>query len=87
MALFLSELRPGDAGIVLGYEKGMTAYKGRLLAMGLTRGTRFAVERVAPLGDPVEITIRGFALSLRKHEAASVVVKKEEAPCQTTDIS
>ena len=48
MALFLSELRPGDAGIVLGYEKGMTAYKGRLLAMGLTRGTRFAVERVAP---------------------------------------
>ncbi len=74
----LGELMPGDKGIVLGYKKGLIAYRERLLAMGLTRGTEFTVERVAPLGDPVEITVRGFALSLRKEEAAAVLIKKEE---------
>jgi ferrous iron transport protein A len=47
--------------------------------MGLTRGTEFTVKRVAPLGDPVEISVRGFALSLRKDEAAAVMVEKEGA--------
>jgi ferrous iron transport protein A len=50
------------------------AYKTKLLAMGLTPGTEFTVTRVAPLGDPVEILVRGFQLSLRKDEAATLVV-------------
>ncbi|MEM8829250.1 MAG: ferrous iron transport protein A [Cyanobacteria bacterium P01_G01_bin.19] len=54
------------------------AYKRKLLAMGLTPGTEFTVTRVAPLGDPVEILVRGFKLSLRKDEAAALVV--EELP-------
>lgn len=54
------------------------AYKRKLLAMGLTPGTEFTVTRVAPLGDPVEIKVRGFKLSLRKDEAAALVV--EELP-------
>ena len=45
--------------------------------MGLTKGTEFTVKRVAPMGDPVEINLRGFALSLRKDEADSVLVEKE----------
>lgn len=78
MKTSLGELTPGETGKVVGYSKGMTAYRERLLAMGLTRGTELTVERVAPLGDPVEITVRGFALSLRKDEAATVFVEKEE---------
>jgi ferrous iron transport protein A len=46
--------------------------------MGLIRGTEFVVERVAPLGDPVEITVRGFALSLRKDEASAIMIETEE---------
>ncbi|AFZ43040.1 FeoA family protein [Halothece sp. PCC 7418] len=52
------------------------AYKKKLLAMGLTPGTEFTVTRVAPLGDPVEILVRGFKLSLRKEEAAALVVEE-----------
>ncbi|MDJ0595286.1 MAG: FeoA family protein [Pleurocapsa sp. MO_226.B13] len=52
------------------------AYKRKLLAMGLTPGTEFTVTRVAPLGDPVEILVRGFKLSLRKDEAAALVVEE-----------
>ena len=44
--------------------------------MGLTPGTEFTVTRVAPLGDPVEILVRGFKLSLRKDEAAALVVEE-----------
>lgn len=51
------------------------AYKKKLLAMGLTPGTEFTVTRVAPLGDPVEILVRGFKLSLRKDEAAALIVE------------
>ena len=52
------------------------AYKRKLLAMGLTPGTEFTVTRVAPLGDPVEILVRGFKLSLRKDEAAALVIEQ-----------
>lgn len=51
------------------------AYKSKLLAMGLTPGTEFTVLRVAPFGDPVEILVRGFKLSLRKDEAAALIVE------------
>lgn len=51
------------------------AYKKKLLAMGLTPGTEFTVTRVAPLGDPIEILVRGFKLSLRKDEAEALVVE------------
>ncbi len=78
MKTSLRDLHIGDKGKIVGYAKGMTAYRERLLAMGLTRGTEFTIKRVAPLGDPVEITVRGFALSLRREEAAAVMVEKEE---------
>lgn len=48
--------------------------KKRLLDMGLTKGTQIYVRKVAPLGDPMEITIRGYELSIRKEEAAQVYV-------------
>ena len=54
---------------------GDGAVKRRLMDMGLTRGTEVAARKVAPLGDPIEVTVRGFELSLRKDEAAQVMVE------------
>lgn len=59
---------------VIGYEPTARDYKRKLLAMGLTPGTQLRVTRHAPLGDPTEITVRGFQLSLRKAEADALIV-------------
>ena len=79
---YLREMPVGTVGKVLGYEKTMGGYKGKLLSMGLTPKTQFSVIRVAPLGDPVEIAVRGFNLSLRKQEADALIVEvvKHENP-------
>lgn len=65
----LKDLKTGDKAIITGIKAGEKIYRAKLLAMGLLPGTEFVVIRVAPLGDPIEIKIRGFALSLRKNEA------------------
>lgn len=71
----LKKMAVGDFGHVMGFEDGSKAYRHKLLAMGLTPGTSFRVTRVAPMGDPVEIKVRGFNLSLRKDEAAALQVE------------
>jgi len=73
----LGDLSVGEKGRVLGFSPGSRAYRSRLLAMGLTPGTEFAVVRYAPLGDPVEIRVRGFALSLRIGEARVLLVERK----------
>ncbi|NEO25509.1 MAG: ferrous iron transport protein A [Kamptonema sp. SIO4C4] len=75
---YLRELPVGTMGCVVGYDKARRGYKGKLLSMGLTPGTPFKVIRVAPLGDPIEIELRGFHLSLRKYEADALVVEPLE---------
>jgi ferrous iron transport protein A len=72
----LGELQVGDSGRVAGFEESGRSYRRKLLAMGLTPGTAFNVTRVAPMGDPVELEVRGFRLSLRRDEAAAVRVEK-----------
>jgi ferrous iron transport protein A len=72
----LQDMEIGEKGKVSGYAKGATVYREKLLAMGLTRGTEFYVERIAPMGDPVEIQVRGFALTLRKDEASALMVER-----------
>ena len=72
----LSELSVGEAAEVLGFAAGSQAYRARLMAMGLTPGTQFRLKRLAPLGDPVEIDVRGFALSLRRAEADVIRVRR-----------
>ncbi len=76
MPLNLKKLAVGDSGKIIGFDKAGKVYRKRLLAMGLTPGTQFQVTRFAPLGDPVEIKIRGFSLSLRKNEAAVLLIEK-----------
>lgn len=54
---------------------GEGAVKRRIMDMGITRGVEVTVRKVAPLGDPIEITVRGYELSLRKADADSVEVE------------
>lgn len=75
-ALKLADLKPGEKGRVTGIGRGSLDYRQRLMSMGLTPGVAFEITRVAPLGDPVEIRVRGFAMSLRRDEAALLSVEK-----------
>ena len=54
---------------------GEGALKRRILDMGITKGTSIFVRKVAPLGDPVEITVRGYELSIRKGDAENILVE------------
>lgn len=74
----LVDIPVGEKGEVLGFAKGSQVYRQKLLAMGLIRGTEFQVARVAPMGDPVEIHVRNFSLSLRSGEASALIVRRIE---------
>ena len=54
---------------------GEGAIKRRIMDMGITKGARITVRKVAPLGDPIEITVRGYELSLRKADAEMILVE------------
>ena len=69
----LKDVRVGESATVSKLT-GSGALKRRIMDMGLTKGTRVYVRKVAPLGDPVELAVRGYELSIRKDEAASVEV-------------
>jgi ferrous iron transport protein A len=71
----LRDLNPGESGTVVSIgQKG--PLKRRLMDMGITPGIGIKVVKVAPLGDPVEVNIRGYELSLRKDEAQQIIVEK-----------
>ncbi|AZZ92113.1 ferrous iron transport protein A [Hahella sp. KA22] len=72
----LKDLKVGEQGRVMGFGEGGKSYRRKLLSMGLTPGVEFSVTRYAPMGDPVEILVRGFRLSLRKDEAGSILIEK-----------
>jgi ferrous iron transport protein A len=76
MITTIEQLVSGDTARVLGFSSQGSAYRKKLLAMGLTPGTLLSISRFAPLGDPVEIKLRGFSLSLRKSEAAVLMLEK-----------
>lgn len=71
-----STFKAGDRGRVINLTHANPLYRQKLLAMGLTPGTHFIVKRVAPLGDPIELSVRGYSLSLRKNEACVLQVEK-----------
>jgi ferrous iron transport protein A len=66
----------GDRAVVTGFEKSDAAYRGKLLAMGITKGSVLKLVKVAPLGDPVKVEVRGYGLSLRKTEADALLVEE-----------
>lgn len=71
----MADLKVGDYAEVTGYALGNAAYRAKLLALGLTHGVRLKVINQAPLGDPIEIAVRGYHLSLRKDEARVVKIR------------
>lgn len=75
MSIPLSQMNIGDKGIVRAV-KATGEIRRRLLDMGLFTGIRFRVIRIAPLGDPIVIKVRGFDLSLRLEEASQIRVEK-----------
>lgn len=70
----LKELKPGEQGIVISIgDRG--PLRRRIMDMGVTPGVLIKVIKVAPLGDPIEINIRGYELSLRKDEANQIQIE------------
>ncbi|MGI6065618.1 MAG: FeoA family protein [Bacillota bacterium] len=76
-SLTLKQLNPGQKGIIVDV-RGDGILRRRLFEMGLVPGSRVQVERYAPLGDPIEIRMQGYFLTLRKEEAGMVEVACKE---------
>ena len=70
----LGDAKVGSTVVVTKIE-GDSAYKRRIMDMGITKGSELYIRKVAPLGDPVEITVRGYELSVRKNDAQCIQVK------------
>ncbi len=83
MTTSLSELESQDEAIILALPKDQRIAS-RLCEMGLLPGTAITYIRRAPLGDPIEIKLRGYRLSLRKEEATCIMVKKINS-CTSND--
>ena len=71
----LSDLKPSQSGVVDSYDTHDETAE-RLREMGLVRGTQVFVKRLAPLGDPMELCVRGYALSIRLQDASRIRVRR-----------
>ncbi|HJW71916.1 MAG TPA: FeoA family protein [Geothrix sp.] len=74
-SISLATLHPGEEGEVIQVH-AQGPVRQRLLEMGFIRGARLRVEKLAPLGDPMELVIKGYHLSLRREESACILVKR-----------
>jgi len=74
MELMLKDLKPGEKGVISAFTSSGAVRK-RLLDMGVIKGETIEMEKVAPLGDPIQVMIKGYHLTLRKTEAESVMVQ------------
>ncbi|HJA68826.1 MAG TPA: ferrous iron transport protein A [Firmicutes bacterium] len=70
----LKQVKIGESATVVKLH-GEGAVKRRIMDMGLTKGTQVYVRKVAPLGDPIEVTVRGYELSIRKDDAQLIEVE------------
>ena len=70
----LKETKTGETVVVVKIN-GAGPIKRRIMEMGITKGVEVLVRKVAPLGDPIEVTVRGYELSLRKADAESIEVE------------
>lgn len=78
----LKDIKKGQKARILAIgqseNQGEKLYRNRLIALGLLPGTEFVVSRIAPLGDPIEIIVRGVSLTLRKSEASILKIEEVE---------
>lgn len=70
----LKDVKVGETAVVVKLH-GEGPVRRRIMDMGLTKGTEALVRKVAPIGDPIELSVRGYELSIRKDEAATVEVR------------
>ncbi len=70
----LRDVAIGDTAVIKKLH-GEGAVRRRIMDMGLTRGTQVQVRKLAPLGDPMELTVRGYELSLRKADASNIEIE------------
>ena len=75
----MKTLRDAKVGETVVVEKiqGSGAVKRRIMDMGITKGVEIYIRKIAPLGDPVEVMVRGYDMSVRKEEANKIVLKEE----------
>ncbi|KTD60021.1 FeoA family protein [Legionella shakespearei] len=74
--MHITELKQGDKVRLVDFGATELQYRRRLLSLGVTRGVEFSVVRMAPLGCPVQIEVRGTSLTLRKEEASHLVLER-----------
>ena len=74
----MSELKPGQVGVIVDIVGGSPRLRRRILDMGLVKGTRVKVVRAAPLKDPMEFQTSGYDLTLRRDEAKNIIVEVVE---------
>ena len=74
----LNILRPGERGVIQRLSSTAPQVRQRLLQLGMTKGALVEFIRMAPMGDPIEVRIKGYRLSLRRMEAEAVLVRKEK---------
>lgn len=77
--LTLDQLARGERGVIIRIS-GERALRRRLLDMGLTTGETVTLTAIAPLGDPIELTLKGYRLSLRRAEASLIIMERCDAP-------
>ncbi len=80
MKMQFKDMKVGDEAVVVKLT-GEGQLRKRLLDLGITKGTHVTVVRIAPLADPIEIELRGFRLTLRKHEASVVELEPVKGEC------
>lgn len=68
-------LKPGEQGRITRLDAGIGPLRRRLMDMGVLPGEQVKVEKIAPLGNPIEVTIKGYSLSLRKEEARGIEIE------------
>lgn len=73
----LLQLKPGQSGLIYGMAGG-SDLKRRLIDMGIIPGTEIQICKVAPLGDPIEVRLRGYQLSIRRADAANIFLMTED---------
>jgi ferrous iron transport protein A len=71
----LDELKSGEEGTILSFNnEGSVELKRHLLGMGFVKGSKIKLEKVAPLGDPIKLKLKGYSISLRRNEAKNIQV-------------
>ena len=78
----LDSLLPGQSGIIVSVSNTNHMVRQRLIDMGLTPGTKIKIKKIAPFGDPIEVTVRGYELSLRRSDAAQITMGNPPARTQ-----